>query len=365
LNIQLYESLFEKGLDRHREMNLDVCQPDPALVGRLEVTYLRFLLQSVEAGTLKQAGTPVNLNRSIDLIAESFAVLRLCCQLTKQDHLGTLFEETCARARSLSTNKNHDYGAANIAKGSTLGLFVRIGDKLSRISNALLAGAELRVADEKLLDTAVDLLNYTIYIGIVLTDEWMTYTERLALHSHLIRFGGSDLLPYYEPIGVESIQLTRGPAVKVKPTAESIPLRVKRLHPDARLPVRAHDDDAGLDFFWLPTPDDKLKPFTRVFELGVAIEIPPGWYLQLRERSGHAKHGLAVIGGVIDAGYRGPLRVVMTAPYPSAWDAAEMQPGSRICQGTLHRVPQVEIIESDELTPSARGTAGFGSTGVR
>ena len=141
-------------------------------------------------------------------------------------------------------------------------------------------------------------------------------------------------------------------------------LRVRRLHPAARLPSRAHPGDAGLDLHAIE--DAQLAPGERVkVGTGIAIELPAdhaGWVLP---RSGlAARHGIGLVNapGLIDSGYRGELSVVLVNLDREATFAVEA--GMRIAQLVVSRVATPEILEVADLAGSARGTAGFGSTGT-
>ena len=140
-------------------------------------------------------------------------------------------------------------------------------------------------------------------------------------------------------------------------------LRVRRLHPAARLPRRAHPGDAGLDLYAVEGvalgPGERARVGT-----GIAIEVPAdhaGWVLP---RSGlAARHGIGVVNapGLIDSGYRGELSVVLVNLDRESTFAVER--GMRIAQLVVSRVAAPDVLEVAELEESARGTGGFGSTG--
>lgn len=140
-------------------------------------------------------------------------------------------------------------------------------------------------------------------------------------------------------------------------------LRVRRLDPAAQLPTRAYQDDAGLDLRALE--EIELGPGERAsVPTGIAIEIPPGYAGLVLPRSGlAARHGIALVNapGLIDAGYRGELRVLLLNTDQRASFA--IAPGDRIAQLVLVRVEMPEVIEADELAFSERGAGGFGSSG--
>jgi dUTP pyrophosphatase len=140
-------------------------------------------------------------------------------------------------------------------------------------------------------------------------------------------------------------------------------LRVRRLDASARLPTRAYPGDAGLDLYALE--DALLAPGERAsIRTGVAVEIPDGQAGLVLPRSGlAAKHGISVVNapGLIDAGYRGELRVLLLNTDHSA--PFEIAPGDRIAQLVLVRVETPEVVEVEELALSERGAGGFGSSG--
>jgi dUTP pyrophosphatase len=94
---------------------------------------------------------------------------------------------------------------------------------------------------------------------------------------------------------------------------------------------------------------------------GIALELPEGFDAQVRPRSGLSLKGVGVAFGTVDADYRGELRVTM-------WtfgdlDEYELHDGDRIAQLVIARFAPVEVVEVDELTDTARGEGGHGSTG--
>ena len=140
-------------------------------------------------------------------------------------------------------------------------------------------------------------------------------------------------------------------------------LAVRRLSDAARLPARAYDGDAGLDLHSLQAAT--IGPGERAsVPTGVAIEIPPGHAGLVLPRSGlAASHGIALVNapGLIDAGYRGELRVLLLNTDRA--DTFELAAGERIAQLVVVAVAQPEVVEVADLAGSTRAERGFGSSG--
>lgn len=138
---------------------------------------------------------------------------------------------------------------------------------------------------------------------------------------------------------------------------------MQRLSEAARLPTRAHDGDAGLDLY--AAEDARLEPGERAsVGTGIALEIPDGQAGLVLPRSGlAANRGIALVNapGLIDAGYRGEVRVLLLNT--DRLQAFEVSVGDRIAQLVLVRVELPAVIEVQALAGSARGAAGFGSSG--
>jgi dUTP pyrophosphatase len=141
------------------------------------------------------------------------------------------------------------------------------------------------------------------------------------------------------------------------------PLAVKRLRPEAILPTRAYAGDAGLDLH--ATEAVTLSPGARAsVGTGIAVAIPEGCGGLVLPRSGlAARNGIALVNapGLIDAGYRGELRVLLLNTDREA--PCEIAVGDRIAQLVLVRLELPATVEIDELPPSERGAGGFGSSG--
>ncbi len=140
-------------------------------------------------------------------------------------------------------------------------------------------------------------------------------------------------------------------------------LRVRRLDAGARLPSRAYPGDAGLDLYALE--EAVLEPGARAsVRTGIAVEIPDGQAGLVLPRSGlAARHGIALVNapGLIDAGYRGEIRVLLLNT--DRRELFTVQSGERIAQLVLVRIETPEVVEVHELALSERGAGGFGSSG--
>jgi dUTP pyrophosphatase len=142
-----------------------------------------------------------------------------------------------------------------------------------------------------------------------------------------------------------------------------VELACRRLTDAATLPTRAHESDAGLDLY--AAEDATLASGERVsVGTGIAVEIPEGHAGLVLPRSGlAARHGIALVNapGLIDAGYRGEVRVLLLntdreAPF-------EIAAGDRIAQLLVTPIAPTDPVESAQLTLSERGNGGFGSSG--
>lgn len=142
-----------------------------------------------------------------------------------------------------------------------------------------------------------------------------------------------------------------------------IELAIRRLRDDAVLPERAYADDAGFDL--AACERIVLGPGERaVVGTGLAIALPSGYAAFVQPRSGlAARNGITIVNspGLVDAGYRGEIMVVLHNT-----DAARefaVEPGMRIAQLVVLHLPEVGVREVDELPESERGERGHGSSG--
>jgi dUTP pyrophosphatase len=140
-------------------------------------------------------------------------------------------------------------------------------------------------------------------------------------------------------------------------------LQIAKLKEGATVPTRAHAGDAGLDLYACEAahlgPGERWSVGT-----GVAVEIPEGNAGMVLPRSGIARdHGIALVNspGLIDAGYRGEVRVLLLNTDPA--ETFRIVPGDRIAQLVVVPVGLPEPIEVGSLGESSRGEGGFGSSG--
>lgn len=141
-------------------------------------------------------------------------------------------------------------------------------------------------------------------------------------------------------------------------------IKVKKLDPAAVLPTYS---TAGAACFDIRTIEAGKVPAhgVRRFRTGLAFEVPGGHVLKVYSRSGHGiNHGLLLsnIVGIVDSDYRGEVIIGITNDSGFSF---EFEAGDRIAQGMIELAPQVELVESDSLSETARGAGGFGSTGVK
>lgn len=140
---------------------------------------------------------------------------------------------------------------------------------------------------------------------------------------------------------------------------EKFKLRVERLTPNAKLPMRSHSTDAGLDLFsadfYSFLPNERI-----LVQTGLKLAIPEGCVGLIWDKSGVAKDGVHTLAGVIDAGFRGEIKVTLVN---LSQDIYHIAPGQKIAQLIIQRIELPNISEEmiDDITD--RGEGGFGSTG--
>jgi dUTP pyrophosphatase len=137
-------------------------------------------------------------------------------------------------------------------------------------------------------------------------------------------------------------------------------LKIKKLHTDAIIPKYANLNDAGMDLFAIE--DVAVEPMERKqVGTGIAVEIPEDYVGLVWDKSGLShKFGLKVLGGVIDSGYRGEIKVGIIN---LGTEKYTFEKGHKVAQMIIQKKETPEIEEVTELSDSERGEGGFGSTG--
>lgn len=140
-------------------------------------------------------------------------------------------------------------------------------------------------------------------------------------------------------------------------------LKIKRLNPNANLPKRATAGSTGLDLFACIEGERTIALSTqpKLVPTGIAIEVPRGYDVQIRPRSGLSVKGIGVTFGTIDSDYRGEILVTMYLFDPNA--SFEIRHGDRIAQMVITRIADLHLVEVAELSSTKRGSGGHGSTG--
>jgi len=137
-------------------------------------------------------------------------------------------------------------------------------------------------------------------------------------------------------------------------------LQVQRLHPDAILPSFAHETDAGMDIYSVESVTIPAGERVQV-ATGIALAVPEGCVGLIWDKSGVShKAGLKVLGGVVDAGYRGELLIGLLNTSDTAHT---FKAGDKIAQMLIQKIEHPKLVEVATLDETQRGSKGFGSTG--
>ena len=139
-------------------------------------------------------------------------------------------------------------------------------------------------------------------------------------------------------------------------------LRIKKFHPEAKLPTKAHITDAGYDLSSIE--NTVIHPFTHsLVDTGIGICVPIGTYGRIAPRSGISMKDIIVNAGVIDPGYTNSVKVLL---YNLSKVPFKIEKGDRIAQLILEKVELLAtVIEVSELNITDRGLQGFGSSGTK
>nr|DAP61652.1 MAG TPA: dUTPase [Bacteriophage sp.] len=148
-------------------------------------------------------------------------------------------------------------------------------------------------------------------------------------------------------------------------TANGMIMKVKRMHKDAILPTYGTEGSGALDFY---AAEDVTVWEERTYRigLGVALEVPVGYVLQLVPRSSMGVDTplrMPNSMGVIDSDYRGEVAAIYVNDETKGMIPYQINKGDRIAQGYLVPTPKINLVEVEELSDTDRGDNGFGSTG--
>ncbi len=136
-------------------------------------------------------------------------------------------------------------------------------------------------------------------------------------------------------------------------------LRIERLSPQAKLPQKAHPGDAAYDLY--ANDYYSLEPQQQaVIKIGVKMAIPEGFVGLIWDKSGLASQGLTTIGGVIDANYRGEIKVILKN---LSQEVFKIIPEQKVAQILIQEIAKIEIKEEKITNTTERQDRGFGSSG--
>lgn len=136
-------------------------------------------------------------------------------------------------------------------------------------------------------------------------------------------------------------------------------LKIEKISNKAKMPTKAHESDAGFDIY--ANDYHSIPPYGQALvETGIKMAIPLGYAVLIWDKSGLASQGITTMGGVIDSGYRGEIKVVVKN---LSEDMFNIIPGQKIAQFIIQKLPDIEIKEGKIDDDSLRGENGFGSSG--
>lgn len=139
-------------------------------------------------------------------------------------------------------------------------------------------------------------------------------------------------------------------------------IKVKKHHELAKLPSRSNTTDAGADLY--SVEEIHVAPLSRaIVSTGISIEIPDNTYARIAPRSGlAAKYGIDVLAGVVDAGYRGEIKVILYNTDKEKMFKVNI--GDRIAQLIIESCQILDITEVNNINNTSRSNNGFGSSGI-
>jgi len=138
-------------------------------------------------------------------------------------------------------------------------------------------------------------------------------------------------------------------------------VKVIKVHPEAVLPTKATGGSAGFDLYSIDSVEINPLPGGMTIRTGIAVELPFGYEMQIRGRSGLAfRENIILHLGTIDQDFRGEILI-------KVWNLGSaplsIKKGERIAQAVVQKIEQVRLIEVSEISETERGTGGFGHTG--
>lgn len=140
---------------------------------------------------------------------------------------------------------------------------------------------------------------------------------------------------------------------------QPVKVKIKKLRPDAKIPITAIGNAAGFDIY--SVEDVILQPGeTKAVHSGIAMEIPEGKAVFIWDRSGMGFKGIHRLGGLIDSDYRGEFNIILTNHTKEPY---EIKKGDRIAQGVIQDYYKAEFEEAKELSGTERGEGWNNSTG--
>ena len=154
--------------------------------------------------------------------------------------------------------------------------------------------------------------------------------------------------------------------VWIPPIEDYMAIKVKKLTSTATIPTKSRKTDAGYDLY--ADEDIAIYPEdTKLISTGIAFAIPDGYAGLIWDRSGLGSKGIHRHAGVVDSSYRGEVKVALCNARPGHINFTDniyfISRGDRIAQILFQKVPHFDLVETEELDDTDRGSSGFGSSG--